>query len=323
MKITRRQTLAIPAAMLASRLVHAQTPTLAKILVPYAAGGPFDFVGRQLAEQLRGSLAETVIVDNKPGAAGRLAIGVLMQAPPDGTTLMINAGGIQSLFPYVFKDLKYDPFQDVAPVSLTHKIDFGFAVGPAVPAAVKTLKDYVAWAKTDPVRASFGTPGAGTPLHFLPMLAGRAAGVEMVPIHYRGAATMWPDLFGGVLPALSLPLPSLLQQVATGKVRIIATSGATRNKHSPEVQTYAEQGFPQLTSSDWLAVYVSGRTPRDVQERLSTLVRNALAQPALVESFAKAYMEPFPSTPAQAVELARADNAHWAKAIKALGYTPE
>ncbi|MDO8768709.1 MAG: tripartite tricarboxylate transporter substrate-binding protein [Burkholderiaceae bacterium] len=323
MKVNRRKILGLAGAVFLPGVVQAALPALAKIIVPYAAGGPFDFVGRQLAEQLRGTLATSVVVDNRAGAAGRLAIDLLKQAPPDGTMLMINAGGIQSLFPYVFKNLNYDPFRDVAPVSLTHKIEFGFAVGEAVPATVKTLKDYVAWVKGDLKRGSFATPGAGTPLHFLPVLVGKEAGVDLTPVHYRGAATIWPDFFGGVIPAASLPLTTLLQQVATGKVRIIATSGAVRHKFSPDAPTFAEQGFPQLTSSDWLAVYVSGRTPPDVQEQLSAMVRQALAQPALVESFAKAYMEPFPSTPAQAVQLARSDSLHWSKAIKLIGYTPE
>lgn len=325
--INRRQFSALTASAFAGGAARAQAqamrPELAKILVPFAAGGTLDQIARLLAEHMRGDVADAIVVENKSGAAGRLAIDALRKAPADGTTLMIHAGGIQSLYPYTFAQINYDPFVDVSPVSLTNKLEFGLAVGPLVPSGVKDLKDYVAWVRLDPRNASFATPGSGTPLHFLPLLLGRDVKVEMNPVHYRGTAAAFPDLMGGQIPALSSPLHDLMQQVPTGKVRVLASSGAVRNKVSPQVATYAEQGYPALTSGDWYAIYVSGKTPPAVQERISASVRKALATPALVAAFAKAYIEPSGSTPAQAMSLAHADNQHWAAIVKTLGYVPE
>ncbi|MDO8768728.1 MAG: tripartite tricarboxylate transporter substrate-binding protein [Burkholderiaceae bacterium] len=329
--INRRQALAYGAAGFAgtSGLLSsaaAQTkgpPELAKILVPFAIGGTLDLIARQLAQHLRGETATTLIVENKSGAAGRIAVDALRQAPADGLTLAVHAGGIQSMYPHTYKQLSYDPFNDVVPVSLTNHLEFGLAVGPAVPDSVKNLHDYIAWIKVDPKRANIATPGAGTPLHFLAMLLGRAIGVDVNPVHYRGTGAALPELMGGQVPALSTPLHDALQQVVTGKVRILATSGTTRNRRSPQVATYAESGFPQLTSGDWYAVYVSGKTPPALQAQLSAQVRKALAAPALVATFNTLFIEPAGSTPAEAMKLARADYEHWGRIVKAVGYTPE
>ena len=177
--ITRRQfnQFAFASAVVAaSGSSGAQTtnkrPEVAKIFVPFAAGGTLDQIARILSEQLRGDVADTLVVENKSGAAGRIAIDALRAAPACGTTLMIHAGGLQSLYPHTFKQLAYDPFVDVVPVSLTNRLEFGFAVGVGVSAEVRTLTDYIAWVKAEPKRSSFATPGSGTPLHFCPCCSG-------------------------------------------------------------------------------------------------------------------------------------------------------
>lgn len=323
--LNRRQFSALSVSALGSGMLRAQgkRPELIKILVPFSAGGTLDQIARLLAEQMRGDLADTIVVDNKSGAAGRIAIQNLRQAPADGLTLMVHAIGIQSLYPHTFLQLGYDPVADLAPVSLTNRLEFGFAVGPAVPAEVKDLKGYVTWVRRDPRNASFATPGSGTPLHFLPLLLGRDIKVEMNAVHYRGTAAAFPDLLGGAVPALSAPVHDLLQQTSGGKIRILATSGTKRHKLTPEVGTYAEQGFPQLTSGDSYAIFVHGKTPVAMQEHISAAVRKALMAPAVVSAFSKVYIEPTGSTPAEAIQIARADGAQWASVVKTVGYVPE
>lgn len=323
--LNRRQFSTFAAAALTGGTVRAQgkRPEVARILVPFAAGGIMDQIARLLGEAMRGDVADVIVVESKSGAAGRIAIDALRHAPADGTTLLIHAGAIQSLYPYTFKQLTYSPFEDVVPVSLTTRIEYGFALGPAVPAEVKTLADYIAWIKKDLARASFATPGSGTPLHFLPLLLGKAINVDMNPIHYRGTAAAFPDLMGGTVPALSAPLPDLIQQLPTGKVRLLATSGPTRNKLTPQVATYAEQGYPELTSTDWYALYANGRTPPVLLDRLSNSVRTALASPAVMTGFSKMNIEPTGSTPAEAVQMAHADDAKASAVVKLLGYVPE
>lgn len=324
-KINRRQFAALSVATLSvsTALAQARRPEVVKILVPFAAGGTLDQIARLLAEQLRGEIGDAVVVDNKAGAAGRIAIYGLRQAPGDGSTLLIHALGIQTLYPYTFKNLGYDPFSDVVALSTTNELEFCFTVGPAVPASVTNLKTYLEWVKADPKRAAFATPGPGTPLHFLPMLLGRNEKIDMNPMHYRGTAAAFPDLLGGQVPALSSPLHDVIQQLPTGKLRILASSGANRNKLTPNVPTYAEQGYPQLTSGDSYAIFANAKTPVALQEQLSAAIRKALASPSIATAFAKAYIEPRPSTPAQALARARADNDRWAKIVKEVGYQPE
>ena len=310
-------TLGLPAA------VRAKNPELARILVSFAAGGTMDYIARLMADQLKGQIADTVIVENKSGAAGQIAIDALKASAPDGTTLMIHALGIQSLYPFTFKTLRYDPFTDVAAVSTTNRLEFCLAIGPAVPESVKDLKGYLEWVRGDAKRTAFATPGPGTPLHFLPLLLGAEEKIPLNPVHYRGTAAALPELMGGQVPALSSPLHDMVVQLPTGKVRIIATSGAARSRHTPNVPTYAEQGFPQLTSGDAYALWVNGKTPAALQEQLSVAVRKALAAPAVQTAFAKVFIDPMPSTPAEALKMAREDHALWQRAVKAVGFTPE
>jgi tripartite-type tricarboxylate transporter receptor subunit TctC len=322
-EINRRQLLVTAGATLVASGAQAQAkrPEVIKILVPFAAGGTMDQIARLLAERLRGEIADTIVVDVKSGAAGRIAIDALRAAPGDGTTLMIHAVAIQTLYPHTFKNLGYDPFADLVALSTTNPIEFCFAVGPGVPASVTNLKTYIEWVKGDPKRAAFGTVGPGTPLHFLPMMLGKNDKVEMNPIHYRGPAAAIPDLLGGQLPALSAPLNDLLQY--TGKVRILASSGAVRNKLALNVATYAEQGYPPLTSAETYAIYANSKTPVQVQEQYSAAIRKALATPAIATAFEKLYIEPKASTSAEVLKFARSDSERWAKIVKEVGYQPE
>ena len=325
MQPTRRQVLlsAAAATFAGPTLAQVRLAEQARIYVSFAVGGVLDLIARVIADALRGSIANNVIVENKSGASGRLAVDALRQMPADGLTLMINGDGIQTVLPHTFKQLNYQPFADIVPISMTNRFEFAFAVGPKVPASVTTLQDYLAWVKGGPDRAAFATPGAGTPLHFLPLLMGKYADIDMVPVHYRGSVATFPDVMGGQIPAVSAPLPDVLNQLGSGRVRLLATSGAQRNKLTPDVPTYAEQGWPQLTSEAFYALYVHGKTPPEVQELLSAAVRKALAQPAVVAAFAKLYVEPAATTPAEVLAAARSNSLLWAKTVKALGYTPE
>jgi len=311
------------AALALPGLARAKSAPMARILVPFATGGTLDFIARVLAEQLKGQIADSVIVESKAGAAGQIAIDALKTAPADGTTFMVHALGIQSLYPFTFKTLRYDPFADIVALSTINKLEFCLAIGPAVPASVKDLKGYLDWVRGDPQRAVYATPGSGTPLHFLPQMMGQELKLDLSPVHYRGTAAAIPELLGGQVPVLSSPVHDMVVQLPTGKLRIIATSGSQRNRHTPGVATFAEQGFPQLTSGDAYALWVNGKTPSAQQEQLSTQIRTALATPAVAAAFAKVFIDPMPSTPAQALKIARDDHAMWQRTVKSLGFVPE
>jgi tripartite-type tricarboxylate transporter receptor subunit TctC len=321
----RRLVMLTAAASLApvSAFGQAKKPDLAKILVAFPAGGTTDQIARLLAEQLKGDLATTVLVENRPGAAGRLAIQALRQAPADGATLLIQGLGIQSLYPHTIKQLGYDPFGDIVPLSIAAPLDFCLAVGPAVPQAVRTLKDYVSWVRQDPARGNYATPGAGNPLHFMPLLLARTEKLDLNPVHYRGTTAAMPDLIGGQIPAACTPLNDALMFGQGDKLRVLATSGARRNKFTPQVPTFAEQGYAQLVYRDHYAFFVHGATPADIQERLGASVRAALATPRLVSGLNNLFLEATPSTSAEALRIARADYDTWGRIVKDVGYQPE
>ncbi len=324
--INRRRFASLCAGTLAglSTANYAQTrPELAKIFVPFPAGGTTDVMARLLAEQLRGEIADTVVVENKTGAAGRIAIQALRSAPADGLTLMLHASGIQSLYPHVLKQPGYDPFVDVAPVSTLTRIEACYVVGSAVPASVKTLQDYLAWARTDKRNATVASPGPGTPHHMLAVVLGQQAKVDLALAHYRGSTAAFPDIMGGQVAAGCTPLNDALMQMASGKIRILATSGDKRSGQTPDVPTFIEQGFPQLVTSDYFTVFVHGKTPLAMQERLSGVIRKAITAPAVVAGFKRLFIEPVGSTPQEAVRIAQAAYEVNGRMVKAVGYEPE
>ena len=302
---------------------RAQTMDSAKIFVGFAPGGTVDVTGRRVAEKLRDVYAKSVVIENRTGAGGQIALSALKTATPDGTTCLVTPMSMLGIYPHTYKKLPYDPVADFAPVSLAVQFDFGFAVGPMVPAAVKTLADYLAWCKANPSNANFGSPAAGSVPHFVGELFGRAAGIDLKHIPYRGTQPAIVDMMGGQLSSVSGPVGEFLQHLPTGKARLLATSGATRNKFAPTVATFAEQGFKDLVFNEWFGFYLPGKAPAELVNRLSTAIRAALAAPEMVEGLAQMGLEAKGSTPAELAALLKRDTERWAPLVKTIGFTAE
>ncbi len=229
------------------------------MLCGYPAGGTTDAVSRRVAEKLQSNgYAKVALVDNKAGASGRIAIEELKRSPADGSVMLLTPASAISLFPHIYTKLNYR-MEDVTPVSTACRIAFGFGVGPAVPASVKNLKDYLAWAKANPGQANYGSPGAGSPPHFLGALLGKEAGVDLRHVPYRGSAPGIQDLLGGQVPAMSSPIGDYLPYLKDGRLRLLATSGQTRSRFAPDVPTYAEQGFKDLVMSEYYEFFLPGK----------------------------------------------------------------
>ncbi len=307
---------------------HAQAPSqslpdTARILVGFPPGGAPDFVARRLAEQLAGKLAKTVVVDNRPGAGGRIAVDIARRAPADGATLLLNPAGVLTINPHSYKKLNYEPFKDFAPISLAAQIDFGFGVGPGVPADVKNIADFATWARANKGKVSYGSPAAGAPPHFVGDALNRALGLDMMHVPYRGGAPALNDLMGGTLPSLVLTLGDVIQQAEAGKLRLLACSGPARSAFAPEVPTFTEQKVPGLELRDWFGVYIAGTPGSDVLARVGPLVRAALASPAYAAVLASSSLEAASSTAAELDRLARADLERWAPIVKASGFVAD
>ena len=295
----------------------------ARVLCGFPAGGTTDAVSRRVAEKLQSQgYAKVALVDNKAGAGGRIVVEELKRSPADGSTMLLTPTGIITLYPHLYNKLAYR-IEDVTPVSTGCRVVFGFGVGPAVPASVKNLKDYLAWAKANPAAANYGSPGAGTPPHFLGQLLSKESGVELSHVPYRGSAPGIQDLLGGQVGAMSSPIGDYLAHVKAGKLRLLATSGTTRSAFSPEVQTYAEQGFKNLTMSEWYAFFLPAGATTEVTQRASAAIRAAVTSPDVIEAFAQLGFEAGASTPAELAKIVKDDNTSWGPIVKRVGFTPE
>ena len=316
---------ALAAASAFAPLAQAQT-TLAKparILVGFPAGGAADAVARLLAQQLTGTYAPTVIVDNKPGAGGRIAAQTFKTADADGTQMLVTPASILTIYPHAYKKLGYDSLADFTPVGSAAKVSFAFSVSSAVPSSIKTMADYVTWAKANPKEANFGSPAAGATPHFVGVMLGRAAGLELNHIPYKGGAPLVSDLLGGQVQAGVNVLPEVLPHQQAGKLRILAVSGAKRSPYLPGVPTLAESGFKDVAADEYFAVFVPSKTPVDVVAKLNAAVNQALKAKPLIAAMEKLSFDVEGQSQAEFAQIVKSELAKWGPVVKASGFSSE
>ncbi|RYF37086.1 MAG: hypothetical protein EOO21_00290, partial [Comamonadaceae bacterium] len=239
----RRDALRLCAGVLlcASAGVVAAQDSTARLLVGFPPGGSADIIARLMAEKLQGVLKRTVIVENKPGAGGRLVVESIKNAPADGSVMMIAPETISTTAPIVFKKLTYDPAKDYVPVSLLVQFPFALAVGSDP--KVANFADYVTWAKANPTKASFGSPAPGSPPHFFGLLIGKHIGVDMVHAPFLGTAPIVTNLAGGQISAGISSAGDLIEHHRGGRIRVVAVSSENRMPQLPEVPTFLELGY--------------------------------------------------------------------------------
>jgi tripartite-type tricarboxylate transporter receptor subunit TctC len=318
------QQASVLAAMGAGFVPHAraQSLQLARIICGFPPGGTSDAISRRLADKLRGNYATNVVVENKPGAGGQIGVTTLRDSAPDGSVMLLTPSSMLSLYPYVYKALPYKPLEDTQPASLTCYFNHALGVGPGVPESVKTLKDFVAWAKANPEKANYGSPGAGSMPHLIGVMIGKFAGLEFKHIPYRGSAPGIQDLLGGQISAMSSPVGDYLPHVKSGRLRVLAISGLNRSPFLPDIPTLRQQGMP-ITVREWYGVFLPGKASPDIVRRAAAYLQPALAQPDLITSMAQVGMEVQSSSPDHLAELLRADVEEWRRLIKQIGFTPE
>jgi tripartite-type tricarboxylate transporter receptor subunit TctC len=290
-----------------------------RILVGFAPGGGTDVTARLLANRIKDAIGQPVIVENKAGAGGRIAAMALKNAAPDGSTLLLTPMFVTVLAPLEIKRPGYEPTRDFAPVSQVAEFQIAFAVAANHPAS--TVSEFVAWAKSNGTDVSFGTPGAGSQPHFFGVMVGKATGLEMVHIPYKGSVPMVTDLMGGRIPVGITALSDLLTLHRANTLRIIATSGAKRSPLLPAVPTFKEQGFPEIEGTGWLGLYAPAGTPKPVIEQWSLLVTQAVRVPAISERLLRLGLEPSGSTTEEFAKVIAADTARWRPIVKASGFT--
>ena len=320
----RRHLLAATAGALAGWpwLARADTLETTRILTGFPPGGTVDVVARRVADKLRGGFAKTTLVENKPGAGGRLAVDELKRSPADGSTLLITPAAMITLYPHLFTRLSYG-LDDVTPVCSAANVVFGLGVGPAVPESVKTLKQFLDWARANPAGANFGSPGAGSPPHMVGALLGKESGVALNHVPYRGTVPGIQDLLGGQVTSFSGPIGDYLPHVKTGKLRVLATSGPKRSRFLPDVPTYTEAGFKALEQVEWYGFFLPGKASPDLMQRTAAAIRAALTAPEVPEALAQYGLEVAVNTPAELSQAVKSEHAAWGPIVKRVGFVPE
>ena len=311
---------AVGACLLAPPVAQAQSLDLARIFIGFPAGSGGDVVARRIAERLAPTYAKQVIIENRPGAGGQLAVTAVKGAAPDGLSMLFTPLAVLGVYPHTYRSLPYNAEADLAPVTLTMKLDVALAVGTAVPASVKSLPEFLAWAKANPGRASVGSPAPGSPLHFTIAELSRLSKVELQHIPYRGTVAAIPELIGGNLPAMVSPVGEFLQHIPAGKIRVLATSGSRRSSFTPQVATFAEQGFKELEFQDYFGAYLPAKTPAAQVQALNIALRQALAHPHVKESLDSSGLEAETGTPEELTSTLRAYSQRWGAVVKAIGF---
>lgn len=321
----RRQLLQGAAALAfggASLAARAQMQGNAFIISGFPAGGMGDHVARPLAERLRGKYAANVLVDSKVGAGGRVAVDYVRRAAPDGLTILQIPSSPMTLYPNTYKKLAYDPINDFIPVTSTVTYSFVLAAGPGLPAEVKTVADFVKWAKANPKQASYGVPAAGSALHFVGMMLQKEAGVELTSVAYRGGAPLLADVLGGQIPVSISVLGEVMPHIKSGKLRGLAVASGQRSPFLPDIPTLTEQGF-NIAVQEWLGWFVPARTPMDTVQKLNALVREGLQSPEYVAALAANGLQPVSQSPEDFAKLVRSDLQRWTPIVKASGFSAE
>lgn len=301
----------------------AQAIEQVKIMYGFPAGSAGDTVARRVAEKIAGTpYAKGAYVENKPGAGGRIAVETLKNSPPDGSVLTLAPVSALSVYPYIYPKLTYKP-EDVTPVSIGAIMFHGLAVGPAVPAEVKTLKDFLAWAKANPSQASYGSPGAGSMPHLLGALLGMRSGVELKHVPYRGTVPSITDLVGGQIAAAMNPSGDYLQYMKNGRVRVLATSGKKRSPYLPDVPTFTELGYPDVTSEEWFGFYAPAKTPAATLASANAAINAALKDKSVIDSLALVGLVAHGTTAQDMAADQKAEYERWGPLVKQIGFTAE
>jgi tripartite-type tricarboxylate transporter receptor subunit TctC len=296
---------------------------VAKVVVGAQAGGLADAIARIFVNRLQGTFSGGVIVENRPGAGGRLAVEAVRNSAPDGNTLLFTPDCALTVYPHSYRKLSYVPLRDLAPLSAPVRTVLVLSAGPALPAEIRTLPAYLQWCRTNPQLAAYASPGAGSTAHFAGFMLAKAANVELIHVPYKGGAPAIQDLLGGQIPVSFNPVGEVLPYLQSGKLRVLATTGAKRNRFLPDAPTLVESGFPGVVIEPWLGFLAPSRTPEANVGRVSAAIADLARQVDVVEALEGLGLDVAVSTPASFAAQIRADLDLWAPVVKASGFTAE
>jgi tripartite-type tricarboxylate transporter receptor subunit TctC len=285
-----------------------------RIVVAYTPAGATDILARVVGQKLTEAWGQPVIIDNRPGANGNIGTEYAAKATPDGYTLLMVTAGTHGINPSLYRKLGFDAIKDFAPVSLVAIVPNIFVVNNSLP--VKDVKEFIAYAKANPGKLNYGSPGNGSTAHLSMELFKSMTGIQMVHIPYKGSAGVLADLIGGQIIATMDNMPPYVPQVKAGKIRALAVSPAKRSSAVPELPTVAEAGVAGYDSGAWFGLVAPANTPKDIVNKLSRETARILKLPDVSARLLELGAEPVGGTPEQFSAHIKAEIAKWAKVIK-------
>jgi tripartite-type tricarboxylate transporter receptor subunit TctC len=288
-----------------------------RAVVPLAPGGGTDTVGRLVAAKLSELLGQQIVVDNRGGGGGVVGTDLVAKATPDGYTLLVGSITTNAVNPALYKKLPYDHIRDFAPISLIGTVPNVLVVHGSVPA--KSMKEFLAYAKTNPGKINYGSSGLGSATHLSMALISSMTGVAMTHVPYKGAGAAVADVLGGQIQALCSSLAGLLPHIKSGRVRALGVTTAKRNPQLPDVPTIAESGIPGYEVTIWYALFAPAATPKPILARLNAETVKALHSPELKERLTLQGLDVASSTADELMALVRSETAKWSKVAKDSG----
>jgi len=299
---------------------HARAqPAPVRLLVGYPAGSTVDTSARLLAEHMREPLGRAIIVENRVGAAGRIALEALRAAPPDGNTLGVTPHGPMTLFPHLYPDLRYDPVRDFTPLGQVNTSDYAISAGPMT--RVAGMEQLRAWIAAHPRQASYGTPGAGSVPHFIGVALARKARLPWVHVPYKGSPLAVSDVMGAQIACAITPLLDVLDQHKGGRLQVVATTGPRRHPMLASVPCLRDLGI-DLQVTGWIGLYAPANLDSSQVQDLNRATRAALGSTALQQKFAAVGLHAAASTPQALAQLQREELQMWGPVVRASGFTP-
>ena len=310
--------LALPALLLAAISSYAAWPERAiRIIVPYAPGGNIDITARTIAPGLSEALGTQVVIDNRGGAGGTLGTDLGAKAAPDGYTLTLGSTGTLSTAPPLYPKMGYDPIKDFAFTSLVNNVPLVLEEHPSIPA--KTVKEFIALAKSRPGKITMGSSGAGTTNHLSGELFQSATGTKFIHIPYKGSGPGLIDLMGGQIDIFFDQLSASIGYIQTGRLRALAVTTIKRASAMPELPTIAESGIPGFDSSTWTAIIMPAGTPQDIVLKVHAALIKTLRLKATRDAFTRLGAETLESSPEETARFVKDDLAKWTRVVREAG----
>jgi len=290
-----------------------------RLIVPFSAGGPVDIISRSLTPKMSESLGQQVVVDNRGGAGSTIGTALVAKAVSDGYTLLVVSGSYV-INPAMIRKLPYDSVNDFTPISIIAEVPIAMVIHPSMP--VRTLKEFIAFAKARPGQIAYGSPGRGTVAHLSAELLSSLAGIKMVHVPYKGAAPAMIEVMSGEVQLLFAALPGVIRESRQGRLRMLAQAGKARSESAPDIPTFVESGMPGFVVVSRFGLLAPAGTARPIVDRVRRGLLHALADPVAQKRLMGFGAEPVGSTPEEQLAFTKSEIARWKKVARDAGIEP-